>query len=262
MKKQILLLALLTLMITSRAQITFENSYPASTSLTELAVSGYKYFLMDVYNNQCRIYNMDHSAWKTINLAVPEGMYLYDVRHVSENLFNTDNKLELAYVCYSYDTVLLYYTYKTWVINEDGEELLTIPGASYTEIKNAGTQGTKMLAYVYDYSVLPYTLVTQVYALPGGLPPGGTGPEGDQQLMKAYPNPATGYFMISYKLPAGAEKGELTLTNGSGVVIQRVVADRPSGEFKLDLSNQARGTYFYQMKTRSGIVGSGAIVHE
>ena len=144
MKKIILLLVLFSLLATARAQIVLEKTYPASTGLTELAISGYKYFLMDAVNNQCRLYNMDHSVWKTINLSVPAGMYLYDVRYVSETLFNSDNKVELAYIYYSYDTTLLYYTYYTRVINENGAELLSIPGCSYLEVKTPGSFGTRM----------------------------------------------------------------------------------------------------------------------
>ena len=151
MKKTIWLFLFIALIATARGQITLENTYNASTNITELATSGFKYYLMDVENNQCRLYNNNHSLWKTINLTVPAGMYLYDIKLVSETLFNSDNMVELAYIYYSYDSTLLYYTYYTKVINENGQELLSIPGCSYLEVKSAGNAGTKMLAYVYDY---------------------------------------------------------------------------------------------------------------
>ena len=59
MKKTTLILALLAILTISNAQITLEQTYPASATLTELGVSGYKYYLMDVTNNQCRIFNFD-----------------------------------------------------------------------------------------------------------------------------------------------------------------------------------------------------------
>ena len=122
MKKSILLLVFLVTMMTSNAQISLEKTYNASTGITQLAISGYKYFLMDVVNNQCRVYNMDHSLWKTINLSVPSGMYLYDIKFVSETLFNSDSKVELAYIYYYYDATLLFYTYFTKVDTDSVEE--------------------------------------------------------------------------------------------------------------------------------------------
>ena len=117
MKKNLLLLAMLMITFMAQTQIVKENDYTGSTNLVKLAISGEKYYTMDWSNNQCRLYNIDHSLWKTINLAVPSGMYLYDIRHVSETLFNLDTKVELAYTYYAYDTALYYYTYATRIIN-------------------------------------------------------------------------------------------------------------------------------------------------
>jgi hypothetical protein len=260
MKKTILLAVLLTTLFTSRAQINLEYSYPGSAALTELKVSGFKYFMMDVYNNQCRLFNLDHSPWKTIYLPVPDGMYLYDVRHVSEDLFNTDSKVELAYTCYSYDTNLLYFTYKTWVINEDGVELLTIAGASFTEVTTAGSAGVKLLAYAYDYSVSPYTLITQVYALPGNTPGGSSEIEGT--VLRAWPNPAHSSFTIPCQLPAGTESGELVLSGGTGKVIKRYRVDKGFREVIVAIEGLPKGTYYYHLKTEKGISGSGSVIHE
>jgi hypothetical protein len=261
MKKPILLLALTAIMVASRAQIYLEKTYTASTGLTELAISGYKYFLMDVVNKQCQFYNMDHSAWKTINLNVPSGMYLYDIKFISETLFNTDNKVELAYIYYSYDTTLLYSTYYTKVVNEDGTELLSIPGCAYLEVKAPGTNGTKMLAYVYDYSIILWTLNTLVYSLPGNLP-GGIPVEGDRNLNKPFPNPANSMITIPYRLPEGVNTGEMRLINGSGHVIKSFRVDRTFHELLIQTADLPKGVYHYQLKTDLGIMGTGRFIHD
>jgi hypothetical protein len=262
MKKPILLLAFIALMTTTRAQIYLEKNYPGSTSLTQLALSGYKYFLMDVVNNQCKIYNMDHSIWKTINLAVPAGMYLYDIKLVSETLFNTDSKVELAYIYYSYDTTLLFYTYYTKVINENGLELLSIPGCAYLEVKAPGTYGTKMLAYVYDYSITLWTLNTLVYSLPGTLPTGGIAVEGDASPGNPFPNPASTMVTIPYKLPDGIDNAEILLISGWGKVIKSYKIDRTFHELQVQLADLPKGVYVYQVKTERGVVGSGKLMHD
>jgi hypothetical protein len=262
MKKLIFLFSLVILMSTARAQIYLEKNYDASTGLTELAISGYKYYLMDVVNNQCRLYNMDHSAWKTINLTVPAGMYLYDIKFVSETLFNTDSKVELAYIYYSYDTTLLFYTYYTKVINENGMELLSIPGCSYVEVDRPGTHGTKMLAYVYDYSIINWTLNTLVYSLPGTLPTGGIAVEGGSRQARPYPNPANAMIAIPYQLPEGISEGEISLVHVSGQLIQRYRVDRTFRELLIQTAGLPKGIYLYHLKTEQGIISSGKFMHE
>ncbi|MEI6173477.1 MAG: T9SS type A sorting domain-containing protein [Bacteroidota bacterium] len=262
MKKTIWLFLFIALVGTARGQIKLENTFDASTSISELSISGFKYYLMDVVNNQCRLYNTDHSLWKTINLTVPTGLFLYDIQLVSETLFNSDNKVELAYIYYSYDSTLLYYTYYTKVINENGQELLSIPGCSYLEAKSAGTAGTKMLAYVYDYSIILWTLNTQVYSLPGTLPGGVMTIGGKGLVDKPFPNPASVRITIPYQLPEGVSYGEIILMNETGRVINRYKVDRTFHELVIQTTGMPRGMYLYQVKTDQGSIGSGKFLHD
>jgi hypothetical protein len=262
MKKPFLILVFLALMTTSYAQITLEHTYPASSTLTELSVSGYKYYLMDVPNSQCRIYNTDHSLWKTIAVTIPNGMYLSNIQYVSDSLFNKDSKVELAYTYYSYDTTLLYFTYYTKVIDEDGIELLAIPGCSFVDIIATGSVGTKLLAYVYDYSLLPYTINTLVYSLPGNLPPGGISVEGEVFLKKAYPNPAGSMVKIPYQLPQGINDAQILLINGSGQILKSYRVDLTFHELIIQTGDLPKGVLLYQLKTDQGIIGSGKLIHD
>ena len=244
------------------AQITLENNYPASATLTELAVSGYKYYLMDVINNECKIYNTDHSVWKTILLDVPDGMYLYDVRYVSETLFNTDSKVELAYICYSYDTALYYYTYYGRIIDETGTELLTMPGCAYLEVKNSGSGGVKMLSYVYDYSILNWTVNTLVYSLPGTLPSDISIPVGGLPARKPFPNPARESVTIPYTLPDGVDEAEIQLFDGTGQMLRNYRVDRTFNQLFLAKSGLSNGIYFYRVCVSKGMVTTGKIIFE
>ena len=262
MKKQILILILLGFTVTSGAQIYLEKTYTSSAGITELALSGYKYYSMDVANNRCQIYNMDHSAWKTINLSVPTGMYLYDIKYVSETLFNTDSKVELAYIYYSYDTALLFYTYYTKVVNENGLELLSIPGCSYLEVKPTGIYGTKMLAYVYDYSIISWTMSTLVYSLPGNLPMSGISMEGLEKMKNPFPNPSSSMVTIPYRLPDGVNTGEIRLINELGGVMKVYKVDRTFNELLVQTADLPRGMYVYQVRTDRGVLASGKLIHD
>ncbi|MEI7724477.1 MAG: T9SS type A sorting domain-containing protein [Bacteroidota bacterium] len=262
MKKAMLFFVLMTIMISTRAQIYLENTYTASTGLTNLAVSGYKYILMDVTNSRCVLYNMDHSVWKTINLSVPAGMYLYDINNVSETLFNTDDKVELAYTYYAYDTVLFYYTYNTKVVNENGLELLSIPGCSYLQVNSTGSSGTKLLAYVYDYSIVNWTINTLVYSLPGHLPIGGVPETGGVYLNGAFPNPSSTMVTIPYQLPDGVNTAEIRLLSASGKVMKNYRVDGNFHELVIQTADLPKGAYVYQLKADHGILASGKLIHD
>lgn len=248
-------------MIASYGQISLENNYSGSVGLTNLAISGYKYFQMDVANNQCRIYNPDHSVWKVIALSVPKDNYLYDVRYISETLFNNDAKVELVYTYYTYDTTLFYYTYHSKVIDENGIELLDMPGCSYVNVVSAGTNTFKMMAYVYDYSVINWTLNTYVYALPGTLPFSEIPAEGESTLQSPYPNPSHSAFTIPYQLPDGVNTGEILLTDHMGKPVRNYKVDRNSSELTIGIDGLPSGVYYYRLTAGDKILSTGKLVH-
>lgn len=231
------------------SQITFEHSYDYSGDFTKLANSGYKIYIMDVINSQCRIYNTDYTLWKTINLNVPANNYLYDIKYVSENLFTTDNSLALAYIYYSYDATNQYYTYTAKIIKENGTELMSIPGCQLLYAVNLGELGTKMEAYVFDYSQLYYTVQTRYYDLPGTL----VNAIQDQHVdgmaaMRAFPNPAGVIATIPYSLPNGQFEGILTLTDLQGKTIKTYTVDRNFDRITIETGQLPHGTYLYYIK--------------
>lgn len=81
------------------AQLTLENTYRHSDSTGYIDGEGYKFYEMDSDNNQCLIYNLDHSLYETISLEIPDGQYLSDLKYVTNRLFDQDDGLE---VCYTY----------------------------------------------------------------------------------------------------------------------------------------------------------------
>jgi hypothetical protein len=259
MKTPILAIAFFLTVLTGPAQIVLENNYPGSTTLTKLAISGDKYFMMDWTNNNCKIYNMNHSLWKTINLPVPSGWYLYDIRYVSETLFNLDPKVELVYVYYMYDAVLQYYSYVTKVINEDGSVLLSVDGGAYSEALAASAGNYKFLVYDYDYSVSPYTLNTLVYAVPGQL-------VSDEPVtsvsmnMAAYPNPATHKINIPYNLPDGTESAEIVLYDMHGTKLKAYTVDKTFSTLTINTSGMPGGLYYYHVNTQGRVLNAGKII--
>jgi len=259
MKTTIVAIAFILTALSGPAQIVLENNYPGSTTLTKLAISGDKYFMMDWTNNNCKIYNIDHSLWKTINLPVPSGWYLYDIRYVSETLFNLDQKVELVYVYYMYDAVLQYYSYVTKVINEDGSVMLSVDGGAYSEVLSTSSGNYKFMVYDYDYSVSPYTLNTLVYAVPGQLVSDNT-PSPLSGNRAAYPNPATHKVTIPYHLPDGTDQAEITLYDIHGTKLKTYNVDKTFSNLTIITSGMPGGLYLYQVNSMGKVLNSGKII--
>lgn len=232
-----------------RAQIISEATYNYSGLYTYLPSVGNKFYIMDVPQSQCRIYNLDHSLWKTINLWVPANNWLYDIKFVSEGLFTTDNSLCLAYIYYNYNENGQYYTYTARVVRENGTQLLNIPGCQYLLLQTMANGSTKLLAYVYDYSVWPTTVQTKVYSLPGTLV---TYQPDNQPLvsaMQAFPNPASHSITLPWMLPENVNKAYLYIQNVSGRTLQSIALNGSSGQLQLDVSGWPGGQYIYYVQS-------------
>jgi len=250
MKKSVLILLLLLPFGLLNAQITLEADYGYSGAFTELAVSGHKFFAMDVTNKQCKLYNTNHTLWKTIDLNIPAGEYLYDIRYVSENLFTDDNSLALCYIYYFYDETYQYYTYTLKIIKEDGTVLKTIEGAQYVTAVDLGEDGTKLLVYVYDYSNIFYSITTLVYDLPGQLVSSGAGVGSDFEAFaqNAFPNPAADYVIIPFTLPENTTNATLNLSDVNGKLIKTFDVDNHFKDIRISTAQLPKGIYFYHLE--------------
>jgi hypothetical protein len=237
----------------SQAQLALEHTYTGvSAAYIKLPIAGYKYYVMDVANKQCRFYNNDHSLWKTINLSIPANYFLCDIQYVTEDLFNTDNLIELLYVSYNYNTTLKYYTYDTRIVNENGSQLLGMPYAGYSYIYPAET-GSKLFMWIYDFSVFPETVNTMVYSIPGKLNTLTTvSPNGlKSSLGSAYPNPTTSEVTIPYFLPSNIEQAELKLYAMNGEMVKSYAIDHTFDSILVKTSELPAGMYIYRVETNA-----------
>lgn len=235
----------------AQSQISPEYTYTGvSASYVKLPEAGYKYYVMDVANKQCRFYNNDHSLWKTINLSVPANYFLYDIKFVSEDLFNTDNTIEFLYVSYNYNTAQEYYTYDTRIADETGKILLSVPGGGYSDIYPS-QNGSKLFVWVYDYSTAIYKVNTQVYSIPGqvttALPEMSV--SSNMRLPRAFPNPATTSITIPYFLPQHINQAELKLYGMSGNLVKTFLVDRAFDHLSIQIGDLPAGMYVYRIET-------------
>ncbi len=127
-------------------QFLLENTYPyENLSRIVLENSGEKYFVLDKISGQAKIYNADHSLWKSINLPIPATTLYSGISFVSETKINPDALLEVGY---SYATSATNPVYEGVIINENGAILKTIPGASGFKISALAGCPNKVLVDV------------------------------------------------------------------------------------------------------------------
>jgi hypothetical protein len=234
-------------------QVQLLTSFNYSGNYVKLEKEGYKFYLMDVTAEQCRIYNSDFSLWKTVQLNIPNNRYLTDIQFLSQNLFDTDDGIELLYVYYQYvqTSTSYYYIYTTCVIDDNGTVILEVPGGSWTEVKNMDEDGARLLIYVYDYSAYPYTVKTQVYKVPGkytGIPESGFENPEDSNL-RVYPNPTTDRIHFNSPKKMIREQAWLTILDAGANVILRQPVQESQGTLDLKSLGLPAGTYYVRVET-------------
>lgn len=270
--KKILIIVLLAFGMNVMAQITFEHYYDSASTITvphnqlmiiNFEVSGEHYVNINRIGKYISIYDMNHNLLKTIdcfNLPTP-GNYLGYILYISEQLFDSDNKIEFLYG-YAYSDENGYFT---GIYNEDGTSLFSDTGATIVNVNVLQQQypiyntsyGAKMIlsypnggAKVFS---LPGTLSTDIEKANEQLVALQTG---QGSLGNLYPNPNSGLVTLDYKLPDGEHIGELVLYNMQGTEVKRYKVDDTFNAVLLDNSQLPAGTYFYQLQTSKGAVGT------
>lgn len=260
--KKLLIIALSLFSTLLMAELQLEKTYTNSCSVTKINATDYKFFLMDDINNQCRMYNLDHSLYKTIDLSIPNSMSLYDVKYVTQDLFDDDSKIELLYVYYQYiatSTTEGYYKYYTKVINEDGTVLLNLTDAIYSDIKKVADDDYRLFIYSYDYSSWPYATTSNIYAF-DGYPYVLKSEEISARsavLGEAYPNPAQEYVTIPYTLEATVNSAQMIIYSSSGQPIKSFEIDQQFSFLKIATRQFLPGQYVYTIVS-DGEVTPGA----
>jgi len=253
MKNYVSAISLFVCMVANlNAQISLQNTYNYSTGVVKLEILGYKYFLMDVPLSQCRIYNMDHSLFKTINCAVPANNYLSDIKYVSQNLFDSDADIDLVYTFYEFiqptvDTY--YYKYKSRMINENGSNIHDIDGARFIYVYETGENENKLFAYCYDYSIWPEKIWTSIYNLPGLYVSAETMTyEKPGMSLNAFPNPASDKIKLVYELPENIRIARLNLMDSNGRTIRNFTVDNHTDHLELNVNGFSPGVYYYSIE--------------
>jgi len=247
-----------------QAQMTLSHSFPVANmggaKIVNLSLSGKKIAIFETTATEEKMvfYNMDYSLWKTITFPVDGGYSIsgpqWDnagngyVFYPSETLFNNDNLLEVA----------AYYTNssgdgKILIINENSIPVDSIEHVwkgedLYFRVYNTGT-GT------FEAMVRTSTGVS-VYSLPGSIPcdvcGNGLGVakvsnQSGEGLSEPIPNPSSSQAKITFTLPKGAKKGQMTIYNMNGQKMKTYNVDNTFGYIMVDNSSFPAGMYYYDL---------------
>jgi hypothetical protein len=235
------------------AQINLEHTYNVSatnSTLTtiQLANSGYKFVLNEPSLNQVKLYNTNHSLWKTITVPTIPGFTLSNVMHISENLFNLDAQVE--YIAYYYNISTTPAQYYTKIINENGTVIKDFPDRIPAGVVATGANTFKLI-------VSDANLIREVYSLPGTSNNLGVFDNEGTSVGFSYPNPASHFITLPYNLN-GTNTGVLTIYNLSGQVVESFDVDTTFDSILLDVSNYPTGMYRYGI----GGLGTGTFVKQ
>lgn len=184
----------------SLPNLILEHTYEGNIFRVKLEISGEKYYnaLMGNYNPlnassyQADIYNSDHSIWKTVSLTVPYEYWTISNIYLSEAKFDTDSQLEVAYTCAS--NTLDGGHYNSYIVKEDGTNLLTIPDANYLYISEFPNLPTKLLVNIYENIFFDNILTsTNIYNLNGVA----SAENFNQSIVTIAPNPTSSFLELN-----------------------------------------------------------------
>jgi len=253
------------------AQITLENKYDSASDyqnnilmIVKFELSGERYVKINRQDYNISIYDLNHSLTKTISIAnYPPSLGYFLVLYLSQQLFDTDSAIEFLYGYTDVNSV-----FHTRIYKEDGTVIfiadslypwneLSIPQQQFP-IYNT-QQGAKMIlshmgnnqAWVFS---LPGILSTAIEQANGQLM------QQNGAFNNLYPNPSNGSVTLQYELPKEERQGELILYNMQGTEIKRYKVDNTFKDILLDNTQLPAGTYFYQLQTKKGAVGTKKMV--
>jgi hypothetical protein len=258
MKRLLLMLVFGLIIGQTNAQITLEHTYATvdqpSLKLVNLSISGYKYTYYDSGSKQIRIYNLDHTLWKSIGLIVPNGAWVLGDYYLAEELFDTDPYCEVAFVVSVNNTVT------TIVRSELGNNIISLTGRQSLRIVNSGTSGWKMIVG----RVVNNVWEDEVYALPGTGMPMRISSENDDILqgltMKVFPNPAANSVQVSYSVPTEYIHVECIIINNLGQEVSSMILPNNAGTVGIDISKFTSGKYIVLLKSNGQLLVNSVFI--
>jgi hypothetical protein len=252
MKKTINLVVLVILTSNLFSQISLEHSYPNGkwkTSIVNLAISGMKYQWVNAPGGELKLYNLDHSLFKSMTFPVLASMTNVEVAYVSETTFDLDSGIEFM-VYYQDDNN--WANSITKIIDESSTILLDASSEtpafnSYQGIYGAifnTPSGTKMILDNHSDNA------SKIYSLPGTLLVSiNKNTNYNNYQLETYPNPAEDYIKLAYTLPKNIKEAIVSIYDIEGKIVKTFTIDNNYKELLIDTKQFSNGAYLCQINS-------------
>ncbi len=200
------------------------------------------------------IYNSDYSIYDNFTIPLLDTSLGCRINHLSDNLFNSDSKVEAGFMCGQ-----IYAVYA-----DDGSKIFTRDSVSSADENNPtslitidGTASRDDYGGNYFKTSSGWKLYLEagknheIYSLPGTQPVTALAkPVKDVpfNFSNPYPNPTDGMARIDFTLPPNTKQGEVLVYTEQGQLIKTFMVDNTFGTLLINNSNLPAGTYYYVMK--------------
>ena len=246
--KTISLFVLTFIVSVMNAQITLDHTYITSSGMSSCILSNNNimyYTYPDTVLNQIKLYNEDHSLFKTITIPHIDNCYGMNYMFVDDMLFNNDDNIEL-FIMYGIYTLTNSYSFTAYIIDEDSKIIKDFGIYNY-RILEPKLLSTGIISKLIIRSISndTKTFVDNVYSLPNKTVIPNILKSTSISIPTPYPNPATIYINLPYQLEL-YQTTKLQIYNISGVLIDQKTIDYNFNNILLDIQTYSTGTYYYK----------------
>lgn len=155
--KTIMLILSLALFISfqSYSQLEFEGVINSTFKTIQLENGEMKYYNFNTKSQEIKLYNLDNSLWKTIQLSIDKNHFFEELLMVSQNIINPDANYEIVYTCLEYGDFSIEKGPDSWenkieftlnIIDESGQKILSIRNSQSFNITSSNGKN-KLLIY-------------------------------------------------------------------------------------------------------------------
>ena len=222
-------------------KITLEHSFNSLCSIVtenaennNLLVNAEKYIIYDKISNQVKIYNLDYSLYKNVNINFPNQYDITSVYLSSIKLFNNDDLIEFAVHLYNSEN----YQHNTVLYNENGNILKEFKDVTTLMTFTTKTGDIKILTYTTNRGCEIYSLNNSVSSKQKS---------NINETKSAYPNPAIAKITLPYRLDSG-EQTVMHIYSLTGQLLKAIQIDYNFDKIELDVSDFNAGEYIYEYK--------------
>lgn len=174
--KIIMLFFSLTLLISfqSYSQLEFEGVIKSNFKTIQLDDGEIKYYNFNNKSQEIKLYNLDNSLWKTIQLSLDKNHFFEEILMVSQKTINPDVNFEIVYTCLKYGIASIEENPESYenkieftlnIINESGQKILSVPNSQSFNLASSNGKN-KLLIYKNIGRSFLDDNETLVYALP------------------------------------------------------------------------------------------------